>query len=231
MRLYSLNRTVLSIRNNPSRFLNGLTSNTLNRPRNAFLNIHGRIIATFDQIKISDDEFWAVVEMHAVKALSEHLERYLKLSNTQLKPLEKHVYYDIDGQAAGLPGDCIVSQQKAGRTVISDKTLNDDVTEEEWVRFRLDHDIPVQGKDYTDEFVLNVTGEDVVSYDKGCFLGQEPVAKVHNRSSPTWQLVVKYGHECTEEELAKMTSKATDASGRVRGFVFVNNKAEGKESK
>ena len=48
---------VLSIKGSAAGFLNGITSNTLDAPLNAFLNLHGRIIATFRQKKISDDEY------------------------------------------------------------------------------------------------------------------------------------------------------------------------------
>ncbi|MBP6344212.1 MAG: hypothetical protein KA403_09765, partial [Candidatus Omnitrophica bacterium] len=63
-----------------------------------------------------------------------------------------------------------------------------------------------------------------VSYTKGCFLGQEPIAKVHNRSKPTWKLVVRPEDESSPEDQAKMTSKTRDPqSGKIIGFVFVKN--------
>ena len=50
------------------------------------------------------------------------------------------------------------------------------------------------------------------------------MAKVHNRSKPTWQLVVRYEDELSVEEQAKMTSKAVDPkTSRALGFVFVKN--------
>ena len=49
MRNARLDKIVLSIKPNAETFLNGLTSNALDAPQNAFLNLHGRIIATFDQ--------------------------------------------------------------------------------------------------------------------------------------------------------------------------------------
>ena len=90
--------------------------------------------------------------------------------------------------------------------------------------FRLKNRIPIQGVDYNDDMVLNVDEHDFVSYTKGCFLGQEPVAKVHNRSKPTWKLAVRYEDELSDEEKAKMTSKILDPqTKRAMGFVFVRN--------
>ena len=72
--------------------------------------------------------------------------------------------------------------------------------------------------------MLNVSATELVSFTKGCFLGQEPASKVHNRSRPTWQLMVKYTHECSEEENNKMTSRVLDPdTNNMMGFVFVRN--------
>ena len=61
MKLYQLNKIVLNFKNNAVEVLNVLTSNEMDKPQNAFLNIHGRIIATFDQFKVSDDEVTVIL--------------------------------------------------------------------------------------------------------------------------------------------------------------------------
>ena len=229
MRLYRLNKTVLSIRNNPAPFLNGLTSNSLDKPRNAFLNIHGRIVAAFDQIQIGEDEFWIVAETPYVDKLLAHIDRYAKLSGVKIQKLDKHVYYSPEDRG----GKCdIVIAQKKGHMLITDEALEAVQPDEAFTLLRLKHRMPLQGTDYTDDFVLNVDPDEYVSFTKGCFLGQEPVSKVHNRSRPTWQLMVKYEDECDAETKAKMTSKALDPdTNRVIGFTFVRNQGDqGKET-
>src|SRR3989338_4392848 len=94
MLLYKLNKTVLSVSNNPGQFLNGITSNSLDKPRNAFLSFHGRIVAVFDQIKINEDEYWIVVETAFVEKLLAHIDRYVKLSNVKVQMLDKLVYFE-----------------------------------------------------------------------------------------------------------------------------------------
>lgn len=207
MRLYKFNDTVLSITGNASAFLNGLTSNTLDAPRNAFLNQHGRIIATFRQKKISDDEFLISVPSIATDGLIKHLDRYARLSHAQIRVSPQRSYIDLD----------------TTQTVWSDEEFPNSISGEEFILFRLGHDIPLMGIDYqAEEFILNVHEHEYVSYDKGCFLGQEPVAKVHNRARPSRKLVVRFADECLPQEAAVMTSKAIDpASGRAKGFVFI----------
>lgn len=211
MRLYKLNDTILSIKGNASGFLNGLTSNTLDAPLNAFLNQHGRIIATFRQQRISDDEFLMSVPSIAADNLLKHLERYARLSNVKMEAVNQNVFMDLDTFKI---------------VILSGKRPND-VSDEEFILFRLDHRIPLMGIDYqADEFILNVHEYDYVSYTKGCFLGQEPVAKVHNRSRPSRKLVVQFEDQCSPEEAAKLTSKVPDPdSGRPKGFLFVGNKS------
>ncbi len=208
--LFKLPDNVFSIQGNASKFLNGITSNTLEAPLNAFLNQHGRIIATFRQQKISDDEFLISVPSIAAGSLLKHLERYAKLSHTKIEESPQLAYLDMD-----------TSKMVFAATKESNSMSDDVVT-----FFRLDHQIPLMGMDYkADEFILNVHEHDYVSYTKGCFLGQEPVAKVHNRSKPTRKLIVAFEDQCSPEEASTMTSKIKDLqTGRTKGFVFISNK-------
>ena len=223
MKLYPLSRTVFAIHNNAALFLNGLTSNSPDKPHNAFVNIHGRIVATFDQYRVSDDEFVIAVERAFVEPLLAHLDKYIRLSGVRIDKLDRYVYFDVEG-AGALPAGCLAIAQKKGRVLISEEMLQAQVSDEEFTLFRVVNHVPVQGIDYADEFLLNVSDEEFVSYAKGCFLGQEPISKVHNRSKPTWKLVVRHRDECTEEERQKMTSVVVDpATRRPFGFVFVRN--------
>jgi folate-binding protein YgfZ len=207
MRLYKLPDTVLSIKGNASGFLNGIASNTLEAPLNAFLNQHGRIIATFRQQKISGEEFLIGVPPMAVDDLLKHLERYVKLSHVNIGPSAQNVFIDVD----------------TAQIIWTSQDHADSISDGEFTLFRLDHKIPLMGVDYqADEFILNVHEYDYVSYTKGCFLGQEPVAKVHNRAKPSRKLIVAFEDQYSSEDAAKMTSKVPDpTSGRIKGFLFV----------
>ncbi|VAX35606.1 tRNA-modifying protein YgfZ [hydrothermal vent metagenome] len=213
MRLYKLDKSVLSFKNNAENFLNGLTSNEMDQPKNAFLNVHGKIVATVDQIKKGDDEYLLLIEKNFEKDLLTHLDRYTKLSSVKIKKLDKHVYLNLNQTPGAGFGQGFL---------VEDDVLGTCVSEEEYMLFRLQNNMPVQGVDYNHEFLLNVSDTKYVSFTKGCFLGQEPVSKVHNRSQPTWKLIVKFEDECSEEEKSKLTSVVMDPdSGRKMGFVFV----------
>ncbi len=224
MKIYKLNKVVLDITNNPSQFLNGLTSNTLDTHKNAFLDVHGKIIATFDQLRINEGEFFILIERPFVEAVLKHLERFAKLSKAVIQEKDFKVYFDLDG-VYKIGVDEFVIPQKRGQLVVSRKDFENTISEEEFTLFRLQNNIPVHGIDYHNEMLLNVDEkEDYVSFLKGCFLGQELVAKVHNRSKPTWKLAVKYEDDHSREQRQEMTSRRMDpGTNRIFGFAFVKN--------
>ncbi len=207
MRLYKLPETVLSVKGKVEAFLNGISSNVLDAPLNAFLNQHGRIIATFRQKKISDEEFLISVPNAAAGQLLQHLQRYAKLAHVTITPDPQGCWIDLD----------------TAQIIWSSENFPDSVREEEFTRFRLEHRMPLMGIDYqADEFILNVHEHDYTSYTKGCFLGQEPVAKVHNRSQPSRKLIVAFEDQLSDTDADKMSSRLADpATGRVQGFVFI----------
>tara|TARA_B100000745_G_C20073873_1_gene366683 strand:+ start:43 stop:723 length:681 start_codon:yes stop_codon:yes gene_type:complete len=224
MDIYKLNKSIYLFKNNAVEFLNGLTSNDMDKPRNAFLNVHGKIVATFDQQKISEDQVLLVLEKEYNDVVFTHIDKYLKLSGIRTQGLENHVYFDLSGNST-LENIQWEIPQKKGRFIISAKEYESNVSDEEFLRFRLRNDIPWLGIDYKDDFLLNVSINEFASFTKGCYLGQEPVSKVYNRSQPTWQLVVRSEQECSEEEVKKMTSKC-EIDEKVMGFVFVKNTGE-----
>ena len=224
MKFFKLDKVVLSFKNNAAPFLNGLTSNSLDKPQNAFLNIHGRIIATFEQLKINEDEVLVIVEKIFLPDVFSHLDRYAKLGGVKIEQPSDNVYFDLEGNAPPQEGDRVIPH-KRGRLLITKRILESNVSEEDFTLFRVKNNIPLQGVDFKDEMLLNINEVDFVSFTKGCFLGQEPISKVHSRSKPTWQLMAKYEDECNAEEKQKMTSKTLDPEmRRVLGFVFVSNR-------
>ena len=222
MRQYLTTKKVYSVSGNARDFLNGLTSNDLVSINNAFLTIHGRIIATFDQLQISEDQFLLCFEESYVSVVLEHLDKYAKLSGSKIEETNYRAYFDLANAYSLEEGDHAIPQ-KAGKLVLTERELESNVSEDEFTLFRVQNNIPVQGLDYTDEMLLNVSVVEFVSFEKGCFLGQEPISKVYNRSKPTWRLVVKLEDDILDDD-KPMTSKIKDPdTDKVLGFVFEKN--------
>jgi hypothetical protein len=221
MKLHPLNnKLALHVAPDACEFLKGLTSNTLDAPRNAFLDVHGRIVAVFDQKILSADEALIVIGRPFYARLEKHLGKFLALGDTRLREGAFRVYFDTESACRPGEGEFVIPQ-KAGSLVLSKNELPADVTEKEFTLFRLHHDLPLQGVDYDEEMLLNLADEGLVSFTKGCYLGQEIIARVHYRSKPPRKLVVKVEEDCSPAEAAAMTSKILDpASGKTLGFVF-----------
>ncbi|MBZ0165332.1 MAG: hypothetical protein K8I00_00895, partial [Candidatus Omnitrophica bacterium] len=178
MRLYLTTKKILSFeKEGIDQFLNGLVANDMEAPQNAFLNIHGRIVATFAQLRKGSRMFYLLFEEPCVVPVLAHLDRYLKLGGVTVQPVDKRVYHDLTGAYQPGPDDDVIPWP-AGQLVLTAKDLEGTVRDEEYTQFRLDHRLPLQGVDYDGEMVLNVSLSDYVSFTKGCFLGQEPVSKV-----------------------------------------------------
>lgn len=221
MKIFKLDKTVIQMKGQAARFLNGLTSNTLTAFHNAFLNIHGRIIATTTQYVMNDDEVWQVVASSVVEELIEHLKSFAALNGTILTLRPEVVYFDVEGTAELVTED-IRLPQKAGALLITSRNLLNTVSEEEFTLFRLRHGIALQGIDYHQEMILNVSMNDYVSFTKGCFLGQEPVSKVYHRSKPTWQLEVVPESKWSLDGTNRATSVIFDPEvGERQGFLFM----------
>jgi folate-binding protein YgfZ len=210
MKLYLCNKTILRFYPKGPAFVNAYSTNTVEAPLNAFVDIAGKIVAVVHQHKLSDDEMHVIVETPFVDRLTGHLRTFLSLSETRVEPLEgKKVYWDLD----------------AGRLCVSDTALTTNVSEEEFTRYRLENAVPLQGIDFDEEMVLNIAGDGLISYTKGCYLGQEIVARVHYRGKPPKRLEIKRGSECSAEENDRMTSKVFDpVLGDSIGFVLTDNR-------
>ena len=78
------------------------------------------------------------------------------------------------------------------------------------------------GIDYDRQMLLNLGDESFVSYTKGCFLGQEIVARVKHRGKPPKKLVV-LELDPTDPRASDLTSKIPTSVGKMKGFLFVDN--------
>ena len=221
IRLYRCDKTVLRLSHGADEFVQAYTTNTPEALNNAFVDLRGRIVAVCSQYRRGPDEMLLIIEKSAEAPLFEHLKKYLDLTGASLVVLPWLVYFDLDGNERPMPQDVVVPQS-AGRLLLTQTPRQAAVSEQEFDRFRLLHRIPLQGKDYGDELLLNVFGEDHVSYTKGCYLGQEIIARVHHRGKPPKKLVVRSEKECTQDESRRLTSVAANPdTGEKMGFLFV----------
>jgi len=223
MKIAALNKKVLSLKGNVRDFLKGISSNTAERHQNSFLDKRGNIVVTFEQVWMNDDVLLILIEAPFIERLTRHIDKYLFLSDTLLTEEKSYVYYDLDDRYP-YEADTLVIPQKKGRLLVTKMKLTTSVSEDDFTLFRVENGIPVQGIDYDKEMLLNINDDRYVSFEKGCFLGQEILARVRTRAKPPRKLIVCEVNQCTPLEAKTMTSKVfSPRSGRQMGFTFVVN--------
>ncbi len=222
--LYDLDYSILSFTNEPIRFLNGLTSNLFDQPCNAFLDIHGKVVATFFQYQLNENHLLAVLSRAVLTPLFSHLAKYLRVSKVMVREEKKLISYFNLGNDHNKEDDFVIPL-KSGEIVVTKTRQGKTVTEEKFRWFRLKQRIPLQGVDYQHEMILNIDEDQFVSYNKGCFLGQEIVSRVHHLGNPPKRLSVVCEDELPAAQRNEITSKTTDPeTGKRWGFTFLNNK-------
>ena len=200
MKLVALsNKLVLRFTGGAYEFIQQYSTNVPEAPQNAFIDLKGRIVATFEQKKNGDDML-AIIEKQFLERLKNHLRVYLDISGTKMEETRFKAYFDLEPDTFCLrekAPQAFEIGQKKGRILLPLPEGADlsgaEVSAEEFTSFRLKHGIPVQGVDYDRELLLNVGDEEFVSYTKGCYLGQEIIARVHHLGKPPKKLTVVSG--------------------------------------
>ncbi|RME87573.1 MAG: hypothetical protein D6785_01815 [Planctomycetota bacterium] len=233
MKLYKTHKKVLHFIDPGLEFHKNYTANTLDRTKNVFSDIKGKVVATFDQLPIADNEYFVILEECRLEPLMEHLSKYLPLCRVEIKEMDTKVYFDLEDFKSQQPEEDKKEKmkgfwripQKAGSLVLCDQDLEATVSEEEFIRFRLIHEIPLEGVDFQQEMVLNIHPTEYVSFTKGCFLGQEVLSRVHFKSKPPRKLVVMPKSKLEKSLQEEMTSLAyLPEKEDWYGFVFLSNK-------
>jgi aminomethyltransferase len=91
--------------------------------------------------------------------------------------LERHSSAIVFGEAEGLPGEL------PGTVEVLDAALEPSLDEEEVERVRIEAGVPAWGKELDASILPAEAGldESHVSFTKGCYPGQEPIARLHHR--------------------------------------------------
>lgn len=197
-----LSKRVLRVTNDPETFLNALTTNMLDKPKNAFLDRFGKCVAFFHQVK-HQDAIYIVIERTVKERLLYHLQNYLKLSKTKIEETPLKAIHCI---GKNLPKG-IAIPESYGIYILTEKLPDEkELSDEEYLKIRVENNIPLQGIDFNHEMFLEINQIDAVSFTKGCYLGQEIIARVHSRGKPIKKLV----RIVADKQLAVITSEGEE---------------------
>ena len=153
----------------------------------SFCNVQGRVIASaFIQFK--DDHYDLILSSELVEDLFNHLHRYILRSKVEIQQSEKLVYAIFSKDIANNQELFkTLSNNPERMLALADKvpqSIENFITSEEWIEHDIKEMIPIINKESSEKFIpqmLNLDILNAVSFSKGCYTGQEVVARVQHR--------------------------------------------------
>jgi folate-binding protein YgfZ len=200
-------RTVVRVTGeDATRFLQGLLSADVGEltPGRAvpatLLTVKGKIVSEIWVLAVSEDEPWLAIPAELGEAVVAKLDDHIIMDDVELEPLPEHACVlawrdegspgpaelglDLPASVHAfesthpLPGVLLVGP----RATLEQLPLGEPATPERFTATRVERGRPAWGFEIVpDRFPPEVGFVDAVSYEKGCYLGQEPLSRIHNR--------------------------------------------------
>lgn len=167
----------------------------------ALLTVKGKIIAELWVLAPDGDALWLALPADIADAVVVKLDEHIIMDDVELEPLPDHAvllaWHDDarvrrselgtlpDGLVAfearhPLPGFLVVGPAPALASFAA--SLGPAASADAFTAARIRHARPAWGFELApDHFPPELGFVDAVSYDKGCYLGQEPLSRIHNR--------------------------------------------------
>ena len=135
-----------------------------------------RVIAPLRVWRRGPDDFLLLTEPELGEVVRAHLLRSRFAAKCEIE-LEEHTSLLVLGGEEGIPGEL------PGSVEVLDEEREESLGAEELERLRIEAGVPAWGKEIDDSILPAEAGLDEthISFTKGCFPGQEPVARLHNR--------------------------------------------------
>ena len=191
-----------------------------------------RLIAPVVVVRRADDDFLLLTEPGLGDAVSSTLLRARFAAKVEIEP-EEHVSVVVLGEEGEIPNDELGEPGAEFLDSEAAPTLSGDEVE----RLRVESARPAWGKELDDSILPAEAGLDEthVSFTKGCYPGQEPIARLHYRGKVNRSLRVievegaEPGDEIRHGD--KVVGRVTSAVGdRALGYVRVEVLAEAEVS-
>ena len=182
-----LDKIAYKISNNAVKFIDSITTNEMNKSSNAFITRLGRLIALVDQ-KIINDEVYIVLEEKYEKEFLDNINMFIRISKSKAEKLNLKVIHAINLDIDGIKIEKEIGYLLLLEDLDSLKDFNE-ISDEIYNIIRIENDISIQGIDYDNNMFLETNMDRSISYTKGCYVGQEIIARVHNLGKPAKKLV------------------------------------------
>jgi tRNA-modifying protein YgfZ len=168
-----------------------------------------RVIAPLVVLRRAPEDFLLLTEPELGERVRAELTRFRFAAKAEIEP-EEHESWVVLG----------------GEEVLDERPVGEEVGEEVYERWRVEAGIPRWGRELDDSILPAEAGltDTHVSFTKGCYPGQEPIARLHYRGKVNRRLrrLVLDGEPSTDELVldGKVVGRITSrADGRALGYV------------
>jgi folate-binding protein YgfZ len=205
--LPSQSRTIVCVTGDDAvRFLQGLLTADVadlapgSARASTLLTVKGKIVSEVWVLAIDDDERWLALPEEIGADIIAKLDEHIIMDDVQLEPRAEQACAIVWRDGAGLRARELVESLPAGVRVFESThplpgvllvgpepelraiAIGEPADADAFTAARIAHARPAWGFEITaDHFPPEVGFVDAVSYDKGCYLGQEPLSRIHNR--------------------------------------------------
>lgn len=162
------------------------------------LSRKGKVEADFWTF-IENENVYFIANQQKTQHLKTHMEKYAPLSRVEVELIENcvvfHVLGELDCTQKNLTANYVLASNRLqlyGWDIITTNENKDQVTQqlqsqlshqlsaEQWETIRIEQGIPQEGKDFDENNLPQESRLDrAISYTKGCYLGQEIIARLH----------------------------------------------------
>ena len=142
------------------------------------LTAKGRVIAPLLVWRRGEDDFLLLTEPELGAVVVEHLRRMRFASRCEIES-EEHTSAIVFGESDGIP----ISDYGIPAVEVLDPPAEAEPVDDELERLRILARTPRWGREIDDGILPGEAGlaERAVSFTKGCYPGQEPLSRLHNR--------------------------------------------------
>jgi folate-binding protein YgfZ len=146
-----------------------------------------RVIAPMVVVRRADDDFLLLTEPGLGEPVSSTLLRARFAAKVEIKP-EEHTSVVVLGEDGGIPNH----EFGEAASELLDAEVEPTLSGDELEQLRIEAGMPAWGKEIDDTILPAEAGLDEthVSFTKGCYPGQEPIARLHHRGKVNRRLRV-----------------------------------------
>ncbi len=219
-------------------FLNGLITNDAAKLEEnsqmlaAFPNAQGRMLAVVRVMRIGDRFLFETEETTHEKVYN-NLFRFTFAGDFFVEDLsENYSYFSITNYKLQIT-NTIVFEGRFGSDVLVPKDSAEDlksslkdaveISDELYESLRIEQGIPLYGVDMDETTIVPEIGlSEIISYNKGCYIGQEIIARIHFRGHIAKQLIGLVLSELSADSLIGQELKSPDGknAGKITSTTF-----------